>query len=70
MCSGDERLSSAATKCRSSRGHLGGKTQPAGADLGSFPLVCASVLPAQSLCGAFRDRLVVHGKEKVYGSIP
>jgi hypothetical protein len=44
--------------------------QPVGADLGSSPLASARVLPAQSLCGAYRDRLVVHGKEKVYGSIP
>jgi hypothetical protein len=51
-------------------GILGGKTQPVRADLGSSPLARASVLPAQSLYGAYRDRLVVHGKEKVYGSIP
>ena len=44
--------------------------QPVEADRGSPPLACASVLPAQSLYGAYRDRLVVHGKEKVYGSIP
>jgi len=49
---------------------LGGETQPVGADLGSSTLARASVLPAQSLYGAYRDRLVVHGKEKVYGSIP
>ncbi len=51
-------------------GHLGGKMQPVGADLGSSPLASARVLPAQCLYGAYRDRLVVHGKEKVCGSIP
>ena len=49
---------------------MGGETQPVGADLGSSTLARASVLPVQSLYGAYRDRLVVHGKEKVYGSIP
>jgi len=52
------------------RGILGGKTQPVRADLGLSPLAWASVLPAQSLYGAYSDLLAVHGKEKVYGSIP
>ena len=26
--------------------------------------------PVQGRCGAYRDVLVVYGKEKVYGSIP
>jgi hypothetical protein len=51
-------------------GILGGKTRPVRAELGSSPLAWASVLPARSLSGSFRSRLVVHGKEKVYGSIP
>jgi hypothetical protein len=33
-------------------------------------LVPASVRPVQRLYGGHRDCLAVHGKEKVYGSIP
>jgi hypothetical protein len=33
-------------------------------------LARACVEPAQRLYGDYRNRLVVHGKEKVYGSIP
>jgi hypothetical protein len=51
-------------------GILGGKTQPRRAASGLSPLASASVLPAQSLYAAYRDCLLVHGKEKVYGSIP
>jgi hypothetical protein len=51
-------------------GILGGKTQPVRAGPGSSPLALASVLPVQSLYGAYSGLLVVHGKEKVYGSIP
>ena len=47
-----------------------GETQALRAVLGSSSPASAGVLPAQSLYGAYSDRLVVHGKEKVYGSIP
>ena len=43
---------------------------PAGACQGERLLLSASVLPAQSHYGSLGDFLVVHGKEKVYGSIP
>jgi hypothetical protein len=33
-------------------------------------LVRARVLPGQRLCGGYRNLMVAHGKEKVYGSIP
>ena len=33
-------------------------------------LAGAGVRPGEGLCGAYRDLLVAHGKEKVYGSIP
>jgi hypothetical protein len=33
-------------------------------------LLRVRVLPAQGLWGAFGDLMLVHGKEKVYGSIP
>jgi len=42
----------------------------AGACIGPRVLVRASVYAAQAVCGGYRDSLVVHGKEKVYGSIP
>jgi hypothetical protein len=37
---------------------------------GQPPLATASVGAGQGLYGRYRDFLVVHGKEKVYGSIP
>jgi len=40
------------------------------AGLSQLLLVPASVRPVQGLYGGYRDRLVVHGMEKVYGSIP
>ena len=40
------------------------------AGLGQRQLLSASVSPSQALYGCYRDFLVVHGKEKVYGSIP
>ena len=43
---------------------------PAGASGGQPPLATASVGAGQGLYGRYRDLLVVHGKEKVYGSIP
>ena len=51
-------------------GRSGGKTQLASARRSLRPLAWASVRAAQSLYGRYRDLLVVHGKEKVYGSIP
>ena len=37
---------------------------------GQWQLAPASVEPVQGLYGDYSDRLAVHGKEKVYGSIP
>ena len=51
-------------------GNLGGKMQPSGASQGQAQPAGASVCAGQALYEALRDRLVVHGKEKVYGSIP
>ena len=52
------------------RRSLGGGMALAGAGLSQLLLVPASVRPVQGLYGGYRDCLVVHGKEKVYGSIP
>ena len=38
--------------------------------MGQRVLLRASVYAAQAICSGYRDSLVVHGKEKVYGSIP
>jgi hypothetical protein len=43
---------------------------PASASGRKSPLAAASVTAAQGLYGRYEDVLVVHGKEKVYGSIP
>ncbi len=43
---------------------------PVGACHGWWQLALASVRPAEGLCGDCRSRVVVHGKDKVYGSIP
>jgi len=51
-------------------GNSGGRMPPAGASEGQPPLGPASVGACQGLDGRYRDALVVHGKEKVYGSIP
>jgi hypothetical protein len=51
-------------------GQLGGRMLPAGASEGQPPLATVSVGAGQGLYGRYRDFLVVHGKEKVYGSIP
>jgi hypothetical protein len=51
-------------------GNSGGRMPPAGASGGQPPLATASVEAGQGLYGRYRDFLVVHGKEKVYGSIP
>jgi hypothetical protein len=48
-------------------GILGGKIPPAKACRGHCQLASASAEPVQSLYGGYRNRLVVHGKEKVYG---
>jgi len=67
---GGEAYSPAAMKCRSFGGHFGGQN-PASAgrrELGSASV--AGVLAAQNAYAAYSDSLVVHGKEKVYGSIP
>jgi hypothetical protein len=52
------------------RGSLRGKMTLSGADSGSSPLACASVLHGQWLYLGRGNRPVGHGKEKVYGSIP
>ena len=49
-------------------GHFEGQMALGGADSGWPGLACASVFPAQGLYQG-QDRSV-HGKEKVYGSIP
>jgi hypothetical protein len=43
---------------------------PAEAGFSQLLLAGASVYPVQDLYGRYRDSLAVHGKEKVYGSIP
>jgi hypothetical protein len=52
------------------RGTLRGKMAPGGADSGLSPLACASVSPGQVLYQDRTNRSSVHGKEKVYRSIP
>jgi hypothetical protein len=42
----------------------------AAAGLSQLLLAPATVRPGQGLYGGYRDCLAVHGKEKVYGSIP
>jgi hypothetical protein len=49
---------------------LGGKMLPVRPVRGQCPLAEASVGAGQTPCGTYRDALAVHGKEKVYGSIP
>jgi hypothetical protein len=51
-------------------GSLGGRTPLTSARRSQWPLLRASVLPAQRLYDRLRDILLVYGKEKVYGSIP
>ena len=51
-------------------GQTGGRTQLASACLSSPQLAWACVVPPQSRCGDYSSLLVIHGKEKVYGSIP
>ena len=43
---------------------------PAWASGGQRPLAAASVRAGHGLYGRYSDALVVHGKEKVYGSSP
>ena len=49
---------------------MGGRIEPARACACWRPLARASVSPSQRLCAGVRDATGVHGKEKVYGSIP
>ena len=51
-------------------GQTGGQNQLATACLSLPQLVWARVLPHQSRCGDYSALPVIHGKEKVYGSIP
>jgi hypothetical protein len=51
-------------------GNLGGKLALVKAIPGQFPPARASFTAGQAIYGVYRDRPVVHGKEKVYGSIP
>jgi hypothetical protein len=51
-------------------GNSGGRMRPAQASEGRTLLAAASVGTGQALSGRHSDALVVHGKEKVYGSIP
>ena len=52
------------------RGTLRGKKALDSADSGLSRLACASVSPGQVLYQDRTNRSSVHGKEKVYGSIP
>ena len=51
-------------------GSLGGKCRQSELSGGQSPLAGASVSADQSPYGSYGDFLVVHGKEKVCGSIP
>ena len=54
----------------SRRGHFKGPGRTVLAAASGWPLlVCARELPSQSLSGTV-NRPSIHGKEKVYGSIP
>jgi len=53
-----------------SGGNSGGRMRPPEASEGRTLLAAASVEAGQALSGRHSDALVVHGKEKVYGSIP
>jgi hypothetical protein len=53
-----------------SGGTLGGRTPPVRACRGQRQPAPAGVEAVQGLYGGYRNPLVVHGKEKVYGSIP
>jgi hypothetical protein len=52
------------------RGRLRGKSRSRGPVWGLQVLVCARVLPGQLPYQRQWNRSVIHGKEKVYGSIP
>jgi hypothetical protein len=52
------------------RGRLRSKSRSRGPVWGLRVLVCARVLPGHPLYQGQRNRSVIHGKEKVYGSIP
>jgi hypothetical protein len=51
-------------------GRLSGKSRSRGHAWGLGVLVCARVLPGQTPYLRQLDHAVIHGKEKVYGSIP
>jgi len=51
-------------------GRLSGKPRLRAPDRGSWVLVCARALPGQALNLRLGNLPVMHGKEKVYGSIP
>ena len=51
-------------------GRLSGKSRLRGPVWGLRVLVGARVLPGQALYLRQRNHAVIHGKEKVYGSIP
>ena len=51
-------------------GSSGGRMPPVRASWGQRLLAGTSVRAGQVLYGRYSDALVVHGKEKVYGSIP
>jgi hypothetical protein len=53
-----------------SGGHFGGRLALAEAVWGQSLLSEASLVAGQSFYGGYRNARVVHGKEKVYGSIP
>ena len=53
-----------------SGGSSGGKTLSARASRSLSPLAGASRSAGQPVCDRYRDAVAVHGKEKVYGSIP
>jgi hypothetical protein len=52
------------------RGRLRGKSRSRGPVWGLRELAGARVLPGHALYQGQRNRAVIHGKEKVYGSIP
>ena len=51
-------------------GRLSGKRSSRGLVRCLRMLVCARVLAAQAICQGLQNCTVIHGKEKVYGSIP
>jgi hypothetical protein len=56
--------------CLQAGGQFVGRTQPARACTCWRLPVRASVSPGQGLCAGYSNAAGVHGREKVYGSIP